>query len=165
MKSPGAVAFQDQMHDNYCWGCGADNPVGLQLKSYWNSDTAVAEWLPRNEHAAGPRHILNGGIIATLLDCHSICTAIAAAYRLDRRAIGTDPEIWYATASMTVEYLRPAPLDALVSLSAHETASEDRVSTVECVLEADGKPRARASVRAIRVPDSWRHGSSRHSTT
>lgn len=165
MKPLGAVAFQDQMHDNYCWGCGADNPDGLQLKSFWNGDTGVAEWLPHNEHAAGPRHILNGGIIATLLDCHGVCTAIATAYRLDRREIGTAPEIWYATASIAVEYLRPAPLDALISLSAHAVATEDRVSTVDCVLEADGKPRARASVRAVRVPDSWRHGSSGPSAT
>ena len=152
------VAFQDQMHDNYCWGCGADNPHGLQLKSYWDGDTAVAEWLPSPAHAAGPRHILNGGIIATLLDCHGICTAIVARYRVEKREIGSDPDLWCATASMTVEYLRPAPLESPVFMTARVVGAEDRITTVECELTADGKPRATASVRAVQVPDSWRHG-------
>jgi len=151
-------AFQDQMVGNYCWGCGAENPTGLQLKSYWDGGVAVAEWSPNSDYAAGPRHVLNGGIIATLLDCHGVCTAIASAYQREKRAVGTEPEIWYATASMTVDFLRPTPIDAVVHLRARLVANEDRVTTVECVLEGAGKERARASVRAIRVPDDWRHG-------
>ena len=146
------------MAENYCWGCGAENPAGLQLKSYWDGELAVAEWSPSSDYAAGPRHVLNGGIIATLLDCHGVCTAIANAYQREKRAIGTEPDIWYATASMSVDYLRPTPIDAVVQLSARLVANEDRVTTVECVLGVAGKERARASVRAIRVPDDWRHG-------
>jgi acyl-coenzyme A thioesterase PaaI-like protein len=146
------------MSDNYCWGCGADNPDGLQLKSYWDGEVAVADWRPRLEFAAGPRHILNGGIIATILDCHGVCTAIAHAFKKEGRTIGSEPDIWCATASMTVEYRRPTPIDAPVHLSARVTAEEDRVTVLECTLEADGKERARASLRAIRVPIEWRHG-------
>lgn len=157
-----AVSFQDQMHDNFCWGCGADNPDGLQLKSRWGEgeerDVAVAQWQSHPEYAAGPRHVLNGGIIATLLDCHGVCTAIADAYGREDRAIGSDPDLWYATAAMGVEYLRPVPIAAVVSLRGRVVAVEERFTTVECELEADGKVRARASVRAVRVPDSWRHG-------
>src|SRR4051794_41774533 len=61
-------AFQDRMHDNFCFGCGADNPDGLQLKSAWDTvdpEVAVAEWMPGPVHAAGPPHILNGGRPAT----------------------------------------------------------------------------------------------------
>lgn len=161
MRSPDPVAFQDRMHDNFCFGCGADNPDGLHLKSRWadaDRDLAVSEWLPLAAHAAGPRHILNGGIIATLLDCHGICTAIADAYRREEREIGSEPDLWYATASIGVEYLRPAPITAVCSLGARVVAVEDRFTTVEVELGADGKPRARATVRAVRVPDSWRHG-------
>ena len=112
------AAFQDRMHDNFCFGCGADNPDGLQLKSAWDAvdpEVAVATFRPQPMHAAGPRHILNGGIIGTILDCHGIGTALADAYRREERAIGSAPEIWYATASMTVDYLRPAPLEELVA--------------------------------------------------
>jgi acyl-coenzyme A thioesterase PaaI-like protein len=152
------VPIQDQMKDNFCFGCGADNPDGLQLKSHWDGDVVVASWTPHPEHAAGPKHILNGGIIATLLDCHGVGTAIADGYRREERAIGCDPEVWYATAAMTVEYLRPAPIGGPVQLVASVTAVDDRRTTVECTLDADGKPRAKATVQAVRVPDSWRHG-------
>lgn len=95
-------AFQEQIPDNYCWGCGSANPRGLQIKSYWSGDRAVCSWQARDYHAAGPRHVLNGGIIATIIDCHCVCAAIAAVYRKEGRAIGTEPGIWYATASLRV---------------------------------------------------------------
>jgi len=151
-------AFQDQMVGNFCWGCGAANPAGLHLKSYWDGEVAVAQWTPSADYAAGPRHFLNGGIIATLLDCHGVCTGVASAYRRERREIGSDPEIWYATVSMSIEYLRPTPIDEAVHLRARPMADEDRVTSVECALEAAGKERARAVVRATRVPEEWRHG-------
>lgn len=147
------------MHDNFCFGCGADNPDGLQLKSAWDPgdpDVAVASWTPEPVHAAGPRHILNGGIIATLLDCHGICTAVADGYRREGRAVGSEPELWYATASIQVDYLRPAPIDVPVMLAGRVVDVDDRFTTVECELASAGKPRATAIVRAVRVPDSWR---------
>jgi acyl-coenzyme A thioesterase PaaI-like protein len=146
------------MIGNYCWGCGADNPAGLQLKSYWDGEIAIAEWTPSDEYAAGPRHFLNGGIIATLIDCHGVCTAIASAYQRETRDIGTNPEIWCATTSMSVEYQRPVPIESTVQLSARVVGHEDRFTTVACVLSSNAKDRARASVRSIRVSDEWRHG-------
>jgi acyl-coenzyme A thioesterase PaaI-like protein len=152
------TAIQDRMVDNFCWGCGADNPDGLHLKSYRDGDIVVAEWWPSPAHAAGPRHFVNGGIIATLLDCHGVSTAIADAYRREHRELGSDPEIWCATAAMTVEYLRPTPIDAPVSLTARVVEVDGRDTTVECTLASGSKLRARASVRSVRVPGEWRHG-------
>lgn len=155
-----AMSFQEQMADNWCWGCGASNPNGLHLQSEWADDggTAIATFVASADHAAGPRHLLNGGIIATLLDCHGICTAVADAYRRDGRAIGSDPEIWFATASMSVEYLRPTPIDAPLDLRATVRERDDRRTVVDCVLAAAGKDRARAVVTAVQVPQSWKHG-------
>lgn len=151
-------AFQDQIPGNYCWGCGADNPAGLHLKSYWDGALAVAQWSPSEEYAAGPRHFLNGGIIATLLDCHGVCTVVADAYLGEERQIGSSPEIWHATASLSVDFLRPTPIGEVVQLSARVVGREDRGTEVECILGAGGKDRARATVRTVRVPDEWRHG-------
>jgi acyl-coenzyme A thioesterase PaaI-like protein len=153
------ASIQDQIPDNHCWGCGADNPQGLHLKSFWDGRHAIARLLPDGAFAAGPLHVLNGGIIATLLDCHGVCTAIARAYDDERRAIGSAPEIWHATTSMTVDYLRPTPIGAEVALSAEVVAVDDKGTAVDCVLSCAGKDRARATVRSVRVPDSWRHGS------
>jgi len=153
------ISIQDQLVDNHCWGCGAANPEGLHLKSFWEGGSATAVFLPHARFAAGPLHVLNGGIIATLLDCHGVCTAMARAYDDERRAIGSHPDIWFATTSMTVDYLRPTPIGDEVELRAYVTAVEDRATTVACVLECAGKERARATVTSVRVPEEWRHGS------
>jgi acyl-coenzyme A thioesterase PaaI-like protein len=155
------AAFQDLLRDNFCFGCGADNPDGLQIKSHWQGDEAVCHYRPLPHHAAGPRHILNGGIIATLLDCHAICTAVADAYRREGRAIGSSPDLWYATGSLAVRYLRPAPLAEPVTLWAEVREADDRRTLVGCRLESAGKLRAEADVTAVRVPPSWRHGGER----
>jgi acyl-coenzyme A thioesterase PaaI-like protein len=153
-----ADAIQDRLLDNFCWGCGSDNPDGLHLKSYWDGDVAVATFTPDAKFAAGPRHVLNGGLIATLLDCHGVCAAIARSYDDEGRAIGSDPDIWRATTSMTVQYLRPTPLGETVELLGRVTEVGEKITIVECTLSAAGKERARASVASARVPEEWRHG-------
>jgi acyl-CoA thioesterase FadM len=57
---------------------------------------------------------------------------------------------------MHVDYLRPARIDRPVHLTGRVVAVEDRFTTVECALVSEGKARAAATVRAVRVPDSWR---------
>lgn len=150
------ASFQSQMRDNFCWGCGADNHDGLRLESAWDGGDAVARWTPDAVHAAGPRHFLNGGIIATVLDCHGICTAVADAHRRAGRAIGSAPEIWFATTTMHIDYLRPTPLGPELTLHATVADVDDTRTVVDCTLEAGGKERARARVEAVQVPDEWR---------
>ena len=60
---------------------------------------------------------------------------------------------------MSIQYLRPTPIDAEVELRATVGDVDERFSTIEVVLAADGKDRARATVAAVLVPESWRHGS------
>jgi acyl-coenzyme A thioesterase PaaI-like protein len=149
-------AFQDQIPDNFCYGCGPGNPVGLRIRSIWAGNEALCVFQPAAYHSAGPRHILNGGIIATLIDCHAVCTAIAHAYRAESRAIGSVPEIWYATASLAVHYLRPTPIDRLVAVRARVVETSLRRTTLACSLAADGVECVQAEVVAVRVPATWR---------
>lgn len=151
------------MGGNHCWGCGSDNPKGLQIKSHWEDDIAVCRFVPRPEHMAGPTHILNGGIIATVIDCHTVCTAMAELYRLEGRPIGSDPIIWCATASLEITYLKPTPLDQPVFLQAKvsEVSASRRKVKVECSLFSGQTECAKASVLAVRVPDEWRQASAK----
>ena len=150
-------AIQDQFGiENWCYGCGPENPEGLQIKSYWHGDEAVCIYQPRPAFMAGPRHVLNGGVIATLIDCHSACTAIAALYKAEGRPIGSDPIIWCVTASMQVDYLRPTPIAAPVTLRARVESTEGKRTTVACSLSSEGIETARGRVVAVRVPPSWR---------
>jgi acyl-coenzyme A thioesterase PaaI-like protein len=99
---------------------------------------------------------LNGGIIATLIDCHSVCTAIASAYRAENRPIGSDPHIWCVTANLNVTYLRPTPLDLPVTLRARVAEAGPKKTLVQCALYSNADECARGEVLAVRVPNSWR---------
>ena len=148
-------AFQELIQGNHCWGCGNLNSHGLQIKSYWSGEESVCSWRPQEYHMAGPAHVLNGGIIATLIDCHCICTAIAAAYRAEGREIGTGERIWYATGSLNVSYKRPTPIGEEVTLRAQIKDVIDRKTVLTCSLYAKGEERARGELLAIRVPLEW----------
>lgn len=149
-------AIQDQfLRDNHCWGCGRLNDDGLQLKSYWLGEEAVAIWEPQSYHAAGPLDVVNGGIMATIIDCHSACTAMAAAYQAEGREVGTEPQIWCATASLQVTYLRPTPIDQPVELRAQVKEMGERKMVVTCLALSGGEECARGEVVAVRVAPEW----------
>jgi acyl-coenzyme A thioesterase PaaI-like protein len=151
-----ANAIQDAIPHNRCWGCGTLNPRGLQIKSYVEGEETVCRFTPSREHMAGPPNVLNGGIIATVIDCHGVCTAIADAYRAAGRELGSEPLIWCVTASMKVDYLAPTPIDAPVELRARVREAKGRKRVVECTLRSGGKECARGEVIAVEVPPEWR---------
>ncbi|MFQ5788221.1 MAG: PaaI family thioesterase, partial [Thermodesulfobacteriota bacterium] len=135
---------------------GSTNENCLQTKSYWFGDESVCKWMPNKYHMAGPTNILNGGIIATIIDCHSVSTAIATAYREEGREMDTDPFIWYVTASLKIDYQRPAEIDKPVNLRSEIKKVEGRKTSINCSLFSDEKECARAEVLAIRVsPENW----------
>jgi acyl-coenzyme A thioesterase PaaI-like protein len=119
-----------------CFGCGPANPEGLRIESFalGDGDEAVADWRPGPNHEAFPG-VLNGGIIGTLLDCHSNWTA---AYSLMRRR-GTATPPTTVTADYAIKLLRPTPTDGPVHLRAWVVESTDDRATVEATLEAGGQ--------------------------
>ena len=152
-----ARAFQDQFRiENRCYGCGPDNPEGLHIKSYWDGDDGVCVYQPRPSFMAGPPQILNGGVIAILVDCHSICTAVATLFKEEGRPIGSDPLIWCVTASMDIYYLRPTPIDVPVKLRARVLSREVKRFVVACTLHSSETETVHGRVVAVRVPLSWR---------
>jgi acyl-coenzyme A thioesterase PaaI-like protein len=146
------VAIQDQWPEQvrFCWGCGGKNEHGLRIKSYWDGDETVCTWHPKEHHIAFPG-FLNGGIIATIIDCHSINTACAAAYRAAGREIGTEPHLAYATGSLFIEYLRPTPLNKPVILRARIKEMSERKTVVDCSLFCEGLECARGETVAVRL--------------
>jgi acyl-coenzyme A thioesterase PaaI-like protein len=151
------IAFQDLIPDNLCYGCGPHNHAGLRIKSYWEGDESVCVYRPEPHHSAGPPQFLNGGVIATLIDCHSVCTAIANAYRMENRPIGSAPHIWCVTANLNLTYLRPTPLEIPVTLRARVTEAGPKKTLLQCRFYSNSHECARGEVVAVRVPDSWRN--------
>ena len=154
-----SVAFQDSMSGNHCFGCGADNEDGLRIKSFWSSPAeSVCRFRPKAHQAAGPRGYLNGGIIATVIDCHGVCTAIADAYRREGREIGEGELIWYVTGLLKVDYRRPTPIGEEVTIRARVADIAGRKTWVDCELSSGGKSCADGRLLAVRVnPTRLRH--------
>jgi acyl-coenzyme A thioesterase PaaI-like protein len=111
--------------------------------------------VPASHHCSAPTHFVNGGIIATLIDCHSICTAMAAAYFDEGREIGSAPLRYLATGRLDVSYRRPTPMDTALDLDADVVARLEKGYRIECRLSAGGKLCAIGIVDAVPVPLSW----------
>ncbi|MBA2340093.1 MAG: PaaI family thioesterase [Pyrinomonadaceae bacterium] len=119
---------------NSCFGCGPVNEKGLRIRSFARGDEVVCEWKPEPYHEAFPG-MLNGGIIGTLLDCHSNW---AATWHLMQRA-GADHPPCTVTADYSIKLLRPTPTDAPVQLVARVVESTETRAIVEAELIAHGK--------------------------
>ena len=120
--------------DNRCFGCGPANPKGLQIKSRVEGDEVVAEWRPEPHHLAF-EGVLNGGICAALLDCHSNW---AAAYHLMQR-LGLKAPPCTVTAEFSVRLKRPTPMDTTLKLRARVVESSEDRAVVDASIEAAGK--------------------------
>jgi acyl-coenzyme A thioesterase PaaI-like protein len=150
------TAFQDYYPEAFaqCYGCGRLNEHGLQIKSYWDGDESVCTFQPRPYHTAVPGYVY-GGLIASLIDCHSTGTAAAAAYRAQGRAMDTDPPLRFVTASLHVDYLRPTPIGGPLELRSQVKEVKGRKVVVATTLSAGGEVCARGQVVAVRIPEDW----------
>jgi acyl-coenzyme A thioesterase PaaI-like protein len=147
-------AFQDTYPDDvsHCYGCGRLNDHGLQIKSRWQGDESVCTYQPLPHHTAIPGYVY-GGLIASLIDCHSTGTASAAAYRAENRAMGTEPTLRFLTASLHVDYLRPTPIDGPLEVRATVKEVKGRKVVIASTLSAGGEVCARGEVVAVQVPE------------
>ena len=149
-------AFQDYYPDNvaHCYGCGRLNEQGLQIKSYWEGDDAVCTFTPRPYHTAIPGYVY-GGLIASLIDCHSTGTAAGAALRARGAEPGTAPMPRFVTGSLHVEYLRPTPLGPTLEIRGMVKEIKGRKVVVTSTLSAEGVVCARGEVVAVEVPEDF----------
>lgn len=154
-RSPDSEAepVQASWPDLTCYGCGPANEVGLQLKSYLGADgeTLVATVHPEEMFNSGAPNVMYGGHIASLIDCHSIWTAITFAYRAENRELGSSPRIAYVTGELCVEYLEPTPLDRSIDLTARVDGDPGKRTRVESELGPEGEVTATGEVLAVRT--------------
>lgn len=139
-------AIQDRLFPEMnCFGCGPANEKGLRLKSFPADGYVVATFQPWPEHDNGAG-FLNGGIISTVLDCHS---AAAVLNEATERGFLTpeDIDLAYVTAGLDVRFRRPSPLHEPVELRAViKDASE---SEITCHVELIFEEKTRATADAL----------------
>ena len=117
-----------------CYGCGPANEQGLHIRSFADGDELVCDWTPQPHHLAF-ENVVNGGIIGSLLDCHSNWTA-AHHFMKQRNTDEVPPTV---TSDFHVTLKRPTPMGTNLHLRAHVVeATEDR-AVIDATLEANGK--------------------------
>ena len=106
-----------------CFGCGADNPIGLRLQYRRIGDAVVTEFTPGDEHEGWP-DIVHGGIITTLL--YEVMENFA--YRNGTIAMMRD---------MHTSFRRPAKTGRRITATARLEESADREMSVTATLTQD----------------------------
>ena len=149
-------AFQDYYPDNVaqCYGCGAQNAHGHQIKTHWDGDESVTFFTPEPYHTSVPGYAY-GGLIASLIDCHSTGTAAAAMYRSEGREMDTQPPFRFVTGSLHVDYLKPTPISGALELRGKVKEIKGRKVIVETTVLVDGIATARGEVVAVQMPESF----------
>ena len=147
-------AIQDHYvaDDAWCYGCGRLNEHGLHLRTFLDGEETVTIFTPYPYHTAFSGSVY-GGLIASVIDCHSTGTAAWAARRQGEPALGAAagmPVPRFVTASLHVDYVRPTPMGEALEVRGRVKQMSGRKVIVESTLIAGGEVCARGEVVAVR---------------
>ncbi len=153
-----SVVVQDSYPDDVavCYGCGRLNADGLHIQTHWDGREGRATFRPRPFHLA-VTGVVYGGLLASLVDCHSVGTAAAARYAADGRRVGSEPVLRYVTGMLQVSYLAPTPIGVPLTLRAWPVEVGERKVVVDCELSADGTVTVTGHTIAVRLRDPAQH--------
>jgi uncharacterized protein (TIGR00369 family) len=130
----------DRFGRSQCFACGPDNPAGMHLKFAYNKKQKrfVCRFRLEERYTGPPGHC-HGGIIATILD-----EALGKVNKLQK--------VIAVTAQMTVDYVRPVPLNKPLRVESWALSSKGRkhVNTGE-ILNQQGEVLARGQALFISI--------------
>ena len=151
------MAFQDYYPDElaHCFGCGRLNSHGYHLRSFWDGSETVARFTPQPYHTAIPGFV-NGGLLASLIDCHATGTASAAVSRAENRELDSSTAHRFVTASLRVDYLRPTPLGPELTIRGKVREVARRKVIVDLTITARDETTVRGEVVCVELPESMR---------
>lgn len=149
-------AFQDHYPDNHahCYGCGSQNPHGHQIKTEWDGEQTVTRFQPEPFHTSVPGFAY-GGLIASLIDCHSTASAAAAMYRQAGRSMDSSPAFRFVTGSLHVDFLKPTPIDAELVIRGQVKVIKGRKVVIESQVWAGDVVTAKGEVVAVQMPEHF----------
>ena len=149
-------AFQDYYPDHlaHCYGCGRLNEHGHRIRTYWDGEESVTRFTPREYHIAVPGFVY-GGLLASLIDCHSTASAAAAMYRSELREMDTEPSFRFVTGSLQVRYLKATPLGPELVIRGRVREIDGRKVIIESTVSAGDVLTVRGEVVAILMPEDF----------
>jgi acyl-coenzyme A thioesterase PaaI-like protein len=161
-QEPQEPAIQDLYpeHLAHCYGCGRLNEHGHHIRTFQVGEQTVSEFTPLPSHIAVPGFVY-GGVIASLIDCHSTATAAAAMAAASGDGAGhgaAKPPPRFVTGSLHVDYLRPTPLGEPLVVRGQAREIKGRKVIVESTVYAGGVATARGEVVAVLMPDNFGQG-------
>ena len=147
------VAIQDTYPEDasHCYGCGQLNDAGIQIKTRLDEDTTVTVFEPWSVHTALEGTVY-GGLIASVIDCHSTGSAAIFAMVEAGDAVGSQPSPRFVTAHLEVDFLSPTPL-AEMTVVGRLVEITDRKAVVESELMVGGQVTAKGSAVLVRLRD------------
>ena len=149
-------AIQDLYPEDvaHCYGCGRLNDVGHQIKTRVDDGGTVTEFTPEPYHTAVPGYAY-GGVVASIIDCHSTGSAAIFSMQRDGLEVGGDTSPRFVTAHLEVDYLLPTPLGPM-HLAGRLVEITGRKAIVETDLSVDGVVTAKGSAVLVEIPeDRW----------
>ena len=149
-------AFQDYYpeHLAHCYGCGRLNEHGYQIKTVWDGDESLTRFTPAAFHTAIPGFVY-GGLLASLIDCHSTGTAAAAMYRAEGREMDSLPAFRFVTGSLHVRYALATPLGPTLEIRGRVSEIKGRKVTVASTLWAGHEATVTGEVVALQMPEDF----------
>ncbi len=149
-------AFQDYYpeHLAHCYGCGRLNEHGYRIQTVWDGDHSLTRFTPAPFHTAIPGYVY-GGLLASLIDCHSTGTAAAAMYRAEGRDMDTLPAFRFVTGTLSVRYVRATPLGPPLEIRGDVTEIKGRRVSVQSTVWVDGVATVAGEVVAVQMPENF----------
>lgn len=150
-------AVQDEYADDFswCYGCGRLNENGLHVRTGWDGDKTVSYYTPREDQIAVPG-VVYGGLIASIVDCHSTGSASLALHRKNGHEPGSGVEPpRFVTASLHVDYLKPTPHGVTLKLVGTVEEIHPKRFRVFTEVMANGEVCAKGDVVAVVIPDGF----------
>lgn len=149
--APMELAIQDTYPEEFahCFGCGRLNRHGHRFRTLLAGTGTVTEHDP-TPSATGAADFAYGGLIASLIDCHSAGSAAIFWMQRNGLVVGEDPTPRFVTARLEVDYAAPTPMTTMrVSGSAEEIG--DRKVVVTSELTAGDRITARGRAVLVRI--------------
>ena len=148
-----STAIQDTYPQDasHCYGCGRLNDDGIQVKTRLDGDSTLTVFDPWPTHTAFEGTVY-GGLIASVIDCHSTGSAAIFAMVEDGVEVGSEPSPRFVTAHLEVDFLAPTPLKQM-QVVGRLVEITDRKAVVESDLLVDGIVTAKGSAVLVRLRD------------
>lgn len=151
-----STPVQHAWSDLECFGCGPAHDDGIGLESYLSEDgeSLVATVDPDERYTSGADNVAYGGFVASLIDCHSVWTAITFGHLVNERDL-EDRALEYVTSDLSVDFERPTPLDESLELRGWIDGEPDSRMTVFTELGTAEKTTATGEVVTVEVTDHY----------